>query len=277
MILDAHQHFWKYDPDTFGWINDSMRVLRRDFMPEDLGPLLAAEGIAGCVAVQAMQTDAETTFLLDLANQNSWIKAVIGWVDLLADDLDEQLEWLGKFQRLKGFRHIIQDEPDEQFMLRPDFVRGMQALGAHDFSYDLLVYEHQLPMVPLLLDQCPDQRFVLDHLGKPIIGPKPSDRWIESIYAIADHPHTCCKLSGLVTEADWRNWKPADFQPFLEIALDAFGPERLMWGSDWPVCLLAVKAYPEVYHVLDNFLKTRPESEQTAIMGGNAARFYQIN
>lgn len=277
MRIDAHQHFWEYDPAAYPWISEAMPELQKDRLPADLSPLLDRESIDGCVAVQARQSLEETDFLLRLAEEHSFIKGVVGWVDLQATDVAQTLGQYQSNPLLKGIRHIVQDEPDEAFLLRPDFLRGVQLLGNTGYTYDILVFERHLPVVLKFLDTCPDQPFVLNHLGKPIIAGGPSPLWADHIRSIADHPNVCCKLSGLVTEANWNNWQKEDFYPFLDIAMEAFGPERLMIGSDWPVCLLAADSYHETMDVVQTYLRQYAPEAQTAILGATATQFYQLN
>lgn len=274
--IDAHQHFWKYDPNEYDWINEEMSVLRKDFEPADLNPLLEAQGMRGCVAVQARQTEAENDYLLSLARDFPKVLGVVGWLDLQADDLEERLEAYRPLGALKGIRHIVQAEPDPEFLLREAFIRGVKLLGQAGLTYDILVFEQQFPAVLRFLERCPDQAFVLDHLGKPQIAGGPTNNWKEGIRKIAEYPNVYCKLSGLVTEADWKNWQPKDFTPFLEIAAEAFGAERLMVGSDWPVCLLAADRYATVLEILERFTNQWTAQEQAAVFGGNAEKFYNL-
>ncbi|KGE85237.1 MAG: amidohydrolase family protein [Phaeodactylibacter xiamenensis] len=277
MRIDAHQHFWEYDPVAYPWISEAMPKLRKDHLPTDLSPLLKEEGIGGCVAVQARQSPEETDFLLHLTQQYAFIKGVVGWIDLQAPDVAQTLGHYQSNPLLKGIRHIVQDEPDDEFLLRPDFLRGVQKLGQQGYTYDILVFERHLPVVLKFLDACPDQPFVLDHLGKPTIEGGPSPLWKDHIRSIAAHPNVYCKLSGLVTEADWNNWQREDFYPFLDIAMEAFGPERLMIGSDWPVCLLAADSYHETVNVVQMYLQQYAPEAQPAILGATATQFYQLN
>lgn len=273
MIIDSHQHFWQYDPQRHAWIDDSMHAIQHSFMPPDLEPMLQANGVDGTVLVQVEQTPAENTFFLQLASQFSWIKGVVGWVDLQADDIIEQVAELRQHPLLKGFRHIAQGEPDPGFLVRPEVVRGIQALGQAGFTYDILIYPHQLEAAIGLVAQCPDQPFVLDHLAKPYIKAGDIQGWQQSISRLSTYENVCAKLSGLVTEAHWQQWQPADIYPYLEVALDCFGPKRLMWGSDWPVCLVAA-SYTQVLQLVRECIRPLSASEQQAIMGGNAALFY---
>jgi len=274
--IDAHQHFWHYDPVEYDWISEEMAVLQRDFLPADLEPLLRKQNIDGCVAVQARQTEEETNYLLDFADRYEHVVGVVGWVDLRSDHLASRLEAYQPFGRLKGIRHIVQAEPDPEFMNHEAFVRGVKMLGEFDLTYDILVVENQFPMVVRFLEQCPEQPFVLDHLGKPVIGEQPTQSWINGIKAMAEHPNVYCKISGMVTEADWSSWTADTFKPYLDVVAEAFGPQRLMYGSDWLVCLLAAEEYSEVAALAQPFAGQFSEEEQTAIFGGNAVRFYKL-
>jgi len=277
MKIDAHQHFWRYSPADFPWISEGMPALRQDYLPEQLQGLLFQNGFEACVAVQARQTEAETDFLLGLAHGFSFVRAVVGWVGLQEVGLEARLEHYAQYSTLKGFRHIVQDEPDDNFILGEAFIRGIKALGGFGFTYDILVFERQLPAVIRFLEHFEDgQPFVLDHIGKPEMSRGMSRRWRDCIREIAGHPNVCCKVSGLVTEADWRNWKTADFRPFLEHALETFGIGRLMVGSDWPVCLLAAEDYRQVMQIAEGFFNGLGEREKNLVFGGNAARFYGI-
>lgn len=275
MVIDAHQHFWQYDPVRDAWIDESMQVIRRDFYPEDLAPVLAENGVHGCIAVQADQSADETAFLLALADQHDFIKGVVGWADLRAANISEQLEQYAVHPKLKGFRHIVQGEPDNRFILGEHFCRGIKALQQHGFTYDILVYPKQLPAVEEFVQQFPEQALIIDHLAKPGIKAGELDAWAAHMRRIAQSPNVYCKLSGMVTEADWQQWEPAHFRPFMEVALEAFGANRLVYGSDWPVCLVAAK-YREVKELVTDFISTLSTSEQEQIMGGNARSFYHL-
>jgi len=275
MRLDAHQHFWRYAPATHPWIDDSMAALKRDFLPDDLAPLLADAGFDGCIAVQAEQSTAETDWLLGLARRHGFVRGVVGWVDLRAPDCAAVLGEKAADSHLRGVRHIAQDEPDDRFLLRDDFGRGLAALEPLGLSYDILVYARQLPAAVELVRRFPRQRFVLDHLGKPDIRGGGFEAWRAHFRALAEADNVCCKLSGLVTEADWRAWTPADFVPYLDCALERFGADRLMIGSDWPVCLLA-GSYEKTTAVVRDYLAALSSDERAAILGRTAARFYGI-
>lgn len=274
MKIDAHQHFWRYDPVNYDWITDDMHVIRRDFLPADLYQVLSANGVDGCVAVQAEQTEAETQRLIDFAGTHSFIKGVVGWTDLRSNSLEERLEHYSSFPIVKGFRYVLQGEAPA-FMLDLAFVEGLKSLHAHGFAYDILVFPQHLSAVLQLLDQCPDHRFVIDHIAKPMISKKVIDEWAVNMKSIAAHPNVYCKVSGMVTEADWSNWTPADIAPYLNVVVDAFGMERLMFGSDWPVCLVA-SSYERWMGVLSDYFKNFSERDQASFFGENAIRFYQL-
>ncbi len=270
--IDAHQHFWRYEPGEYGWISEEMDVLRRDFLPEHLVPELHRAGVDVTIAVQARQSLEETRFLLDLASASARIAGVVGWVDLCSDDVERELEEFAG--RLVGVRHVLQDEPDDAFCLRADFQRGLGRLCAHGLTYDLLLHPRHLAPALELVTRHPEQAFVLDHLAKPDVAHGKLDPWARDLRALAACDNVCCKLSGLVTEARWNAWEPDDFRPFLEVALEAFGTERLLFGSDWPVCLLAAPDYATVLGLVDDFARPLGEDERAALFGGNAARFY---
>ena len=275
MGIDSHQHFWRYRLETHGWIDERMPVLKRDFLPQDLEPLLRAEGFSGCVAVQASQSLDETRFLLELAESHAFIRAVVGWVDLRAADLERQLESFAGREQLRGVRHIAQDEADDGWLAREDVIQGVAALGRFGLVYEILVYPRQLESAIALARALPDQAFVLDHLAKPEIARGRLDPWRADLRRLAELPNVACKLSGLVTEARWDGWTAADFRPYLDVALDAFGSGRLMFGSDWPVCLLA-GSYADVVGLARGAIAALSRDEQHAVLGGNAARVYAI-
>jgi L-fuconolactonase len=275
MRLDAHQHFWRYSAVTHPWIDASMGALERDFLPADLESLLAAAGFDGCIAVQAQQNVDETEWLLRLADESSFVRGVVGWVDLRDPAVGVQLQRLTAHPKLRGVRHIAQDEADDRFLLRDDFCRGIAALAPHDLTYDVLVYARQLPAAIELVRRFPRQRFVLDHLGKPDIRGGGFAAWRTELARLAALPNATCKLSGLVTEADWRQWKPAELTPYLDVAFASFGAERLMIGSDWPVCLLA-GSYADVVGVVGDYVGRLAAAERDAVLGGTAARFYGL-
>ncbi|HEY1579808.1 MAG TPA: amidohydrolase family protein [Terracidiphilus sp.] len=275
MRLDAHQHFWKYSADEYGWIGDSMAGLKRDFLPRDLKPLLEAEGFDGSIAVQARQNLEETRWLLQLAGQNELVKGVVGWVDLRSPGLDEQLEQFAAHPKLVGVRHVVQDEPDDEFMLRPEFRGGIARLAEYGLTYDVLIYVKHLPMAVKLVREFPEQRFVLDHIAKPLITEGRIEPWDRGIRELARAQNVWCKISGMVTEARWGSWKAEDFRPYLDVVMEAFGPERLMIGSDWPVCTVSA-SYGATMNIVKDYIGPLSGDQQQAILGGNCAKCYGI-
>jgi L-fuconolactonase len=280
--IDAHQHFWQYTVEDYGWIGPDMAVLKQDRLPPDLAPLLQAASVDGTVAVQARQTLEETRWLLDLADQYEFIRGVVGWVDLCSPGLRSQLEQFSAHPdgrhapALAGVRHVLQDEPDDQFMLRDDFLRGIAALVEFDLTYDLLIFPRHLPVACELVKRFPDQPFVLDHIAKPLIKDGVLEPWATDIVRLAAYPNVVCKISGMVTEADWQGWKPSSFQPYLDVVLEAFGPGRLMFGSDWPVCTLA-GTYGRVAGLVAAYTQQLSADEQAAIWGETARQFYGVD
>jgi len=275
MHIDAHQHFWRYESKEYRWIDDSMAALRRDFFPADLKPELERSGFQGCVAVQARSTLEETRWLLDLAEQAPFILGVVGWVDLRSPRLRSELEPFMGRAKLVGVRHVVQDEPDERFLLQPDFLRGIAALEEFDLAYDILIYTKHLPVAAEFVKRFPRQRFVLDHLAKPPIKSGALEPWTRDIRVLAGFPNVYCKVSGMVTEADWRAQKPADMRPYLDVVFDCFGASRLMIGSDWPVCTVA-GTYSRVMDLVKNYVGKRSAEEKDAVLGGNAAKFWKL-
>jgi L-fuconolactonase len=272
--IDAHQHFWRYDPAVQTFIDESMSVLKRDFLPEHSRAELARAGLAGCIAVQAPQTLEETRWLLELSDANDFIRAVVGWVDLRSKSLDAVLDELTEHPRLRGIRHILQDEPNDIFE-DASFKRGVARLAHHGLTYDMLVFERQLPLAGRLMASLPEVSFVLDHVGKPNLREPNLEFFLRDLRPIAKLPNVVCKLSGLVTEADWQGWKPETLRPFVEGAVELFGTERLLFGSDWPVCLLA-GSYRDVFGLIDDYFREYSEAERAALFGGNALRAYRI-
>jgi L-fuconolactonase len=273
--IDAHQHFWKYDPARHDWINDSMKVIQRDFMPADLEPVLHAHGTDGCVLVQVDQNQEENEFQLANAQANDFVKGVVGWIDLQAKDIDQQLATLSQHKKIKGFRHILQGEADDAYMLRSAFRNGISQLNKYAFTYDILIFPKHLKNSCELVKEFPDQPFVLDHVAKPYIKAGKIDEWRKDITSLAQFENVMCKVSGMVTEADWKNWKKADFRPYLEVVVEGFGMNRLMFGSDWPVCLCAAD-YTQVVDLVDDYFSSFSKNEQAAFWGGNAVRFYGL-
>ncbi|MCH1609541.1 MAG: amidohydrolase family protein [Flavobacteriaceae bacterium] len=274
MRIDSHQHFWKFDPIRDAWIDASMEKIARDFLPEDLKPLLDQSKIDGCVAVQADQSETETDFLLDLAGRYDFVKGVVGWVDLRSPQLSERLEHYCNNSFFKGVRHIVQAEKDG-FMLQESFLKGIQQLKDFNLTFDILIFPHQLEEAVALVKKNPEQAFVLDHIAKPYIKDKKIDQWAKHINQLAVHQNVYCKLSGLLTEADWNHWQEEDFTAYLTVIMKAFGADRLMYGSDWPVCLLA-GSYPHVVRIVENFISSLSTVDQKKIMGQNAHHFYNL-
>ena len=276
MRIDAHQHFWVYCPEEFDWIGENERVLKRDYLPPALQSELNAQGIDGTVVVQARQSTVETQWLLSLAHEHPLIKGVVGWVDLMSPTLEEQLQRWQSASALKGFRHVIQDESDPNFMLQASFIKGLTLLHQFDYAYDLLIVASQLPQARQLLDKLPQHRIVIDHIAKPDIAKGDGFTiWKEHMQSIAEKQNVYCKISGMVTEADHQKWQEEDFIPFMDVVFSAFGPERVMFGSDWPVCQLAA-TYPEVIQIVERYVaRMYPEFSQH-IFGLNAERFYRL-
>ena len=275
MKLDSHQHFWRYEAAQYPWI-PAGSALQRDWLPADLAALHAPMGFGGSIAVQARQSLTESRWLLDLAEADPRIFGVVGWVDLQAQNVEEQLAPLAARPKFVGVRHVVQDEPDDHFMLRPNFLRGIGKLKQFDLTYDLLIYPKQLPAAIEVVRRFPEQPFVLDHIAKPLIREGKLSPWKEQVYELASHPNVLCKISGMVTEANHDGWRPADFRPYLEVVLAAFGPARLMYGSDWPVCLLAA-SYQQVFELaVDHVVKVArwDAAAQVKFLGGNCGRFY---
>ncbi len=276
MTIDSHQHFWNYEPVKHEWIDDSMSVIRKDFLPEDLQKVYVENDIDGCVAVQADQTLAETDFLIDLAADNSFIKGIVGWVDLRdKSTIDVVLEKYSHFNKVKGFRHVVQGEPDHNFLLRPNFLNGISKLKTHNFTYDILIFPHQLGATLEFVRQFPNQKFVIDHIAKPYIKDGFYDGWATLMLELGKQDNVYCKLSGMITEADFNTWSPKQIQPYMDLVLNTFGANKVMYGSDWPVCLVAGN-YKEVKTLVTNFIANLSETEQESIMGRNTTQFYNL-
>ncbi|MEP5340536.1 MAG: amidohydrolase family protein [Algibacter sp.] len=275
MHIDSHQHFWNYDPVNHGWIDESMSVIRKDFTPSDLKQVYDQNDIDGCVAVQADQTLAETDFLIDLASKNSFIKGVVGWVDLRGENIEADLEHYQQFKTIKGFRHIVQGEADHNFLLRPSFLNGISKLEQYNFTYDILVFPHQLGAALEFVKRFPNQKFVIDHIAKPYIKDSFYDGWAALMTEIGKIDNVQCKLSGIITEADFNSWTPEQIKPYMDLVLNAFGANKVMFGSDWPVCLIAGN-YRQVKELTTNFIASLSHVEQDLIMGENAINFYDL-
>jgi L-fuconolactonase len=275
MRLDSHQHFWMFSEQEYDWINEDMQVLKRDFLPPDLLEQLKTVDFDASIVVQARQVYQETDWLLKLARDNDFIKGVVGWVDLCDGNVRSHLETYSQHPKLVGVRHVIHDEPDDRFILREDFNRGISFLKEFNLTYDILIFERHLPYAIEFVEKFPDQPFVIDHIAKPLIKDGILEPWAENIKKIAAYPNVFCKLSGMVTEADWNNWTFANLAPYLDLVFESFGTNRLMIGSDWPVCLVAAD-YKQVIRIVQDYIKTLAEHEQTAILGKNAQTFYNI-
>lgn len=272
--IDAHHHIWDYDPVQHAWIDDSMAVIQRSFTPADMQPLLQEAGIDGTVLVQVNQNLRENMVFTAAAEANPFIKGVVGWVDLLAADLEDQLDELRDLSKLKGFRHIAQAEPAD-YLSRSEVIRGIRQLGKFGFTYDILIKPHQMEAAVELVKTCPAQPFVLDHIAKPYIKTGEIDAWRKLMYTLGAMDNCYCKISGIITEADWHSWTPEQIRPYLDVALEAFGSRRLMFGSDWPVCLVA-GSYRDVVNLAADYVQNLSVQEQQDFWGGNAIRFYGL-
>lgn len=275
MIIDSHQHFWQYDSVKHNWIDDEMAVIRRDFTPSDLAAVFKENGIDGCVAVQADQTETETAFLINLAHTYDFIKGIVGWVDLRNAAIESVLEQYSTEKKIKGFRHVVQGEADHNFVLRPAFLHGISVLEKFDYTYDILIFPHQLGAALEFVRRFPNQKFVIDHLAKPYIKDGFFDGWASQMKAIAKHENVLCKISGMITEADYNAWNKAQLKPYIDLVFDAFGTNRLMYGSDWPVCLVA-GSYKQVKDIVLDYIADLSSEEQKNIMGHNAVQFYNL-
>lgn len=277
MRIDSHQHFWQYNPTDYVWMSEEHAVIRRDFLPNNLQPLLAAANIEGTIAVQARQQLQETDFLLDLAASNALIKGVVGWIPLYDNAAEEYIAAYAQHTTIVGFRHVVHDEPDDNFILRPDFNAGIQVLTRYPLCYDLLIFERHLPQSLVFVDKHPSLSIIVDHIAKPRIRKNEFDQtWAKNIRLLAKRDHVCCKLSGLVTEVRDANWDADLLQPYFDTVLEAFGSSRLLFGSDWPVCLLRSE-YEQWVATVATLIERLSPNEQAAIMGGNAERVYLKN
>lgn len=275
MKVDAHQHFWIYEATRDSWITPEMSVIQRDFLPEDLLNEMEQAGIGGSIAVQTRQSEEENTFLLSLAAQHAFIKGIVGWIDLQAADVEDRLIFYSKEKKMKGFRHVLQGDAHRALMLRPAFMNGISKLAQFDFTYDILIYPDQLQYVPKLVQQFPEQKFVLDHLAKPYIKKREIAQWKKDITAVAQYKNTWCKVSGMITEAEWNHWQARDLRPYLDVVWEAFGAKRLMYGSDYPVCLVA-GSYLQWVDVLKKYTSGLSSHEQALFWGRSAIGFYNL-
>ena len=275
MRIDAHQHFWDYQPEAYPWITEELGVLRRSFLPSDLAPELIKSNLDGSIAVQARQTLEESRWLLNLAENHGHILGVVGWVDLCCDQVESQLAEFSSHPQFKGVRHVVQDEPDDAFMLRPDFLNGIGKLQNHGLTYDILIFPKQLDAALKLVERFPEQPFVIDHMAKPSIKDGTLQPWQKLITEFSKFQNVACKISGMVTEADWNSWKPEDIHPYMETIMETFTPNRLMYGSDWPVCLLAAD-YSRVIDLAKQYVNQLSPKDQESVFGGTATQFYNI-
>ena len=273
-IIDAHQHFWKYHPQNHAWINEDMKIIQKDFLPEDLALVLSAQHVEGCISVQVDQTKEETVFQIECAKNNHFIKGVVGWIDLLNPSIDKDIEAYKEQKIVKGFRHILQGA-EKGFMLQPDFIKGLKQLSKHHYTYDLLIYANQIQEAIELIKSVEDLPIVLDHIAKPSIKTKSMQDWEKDIKALAKYPNLYCKISGMATEANWTTWKPEDLKPYLDIVVEAFGVDRLLFGSDWPVCLVA-SSYERWLHTIKDYFKEFSSTEQEKIFALNCESFYTL-
>jgi L-fuconolactonase len=272
--LDSHQHFWKYSDAEYGWIDDTN--LRRDFLPDDLHKELRGAGIDGAISVQARQTLGETEWLLSLAEQNSFLKGVVGWVPLTSPSVEADIEKFAARKKLKAVRHVIQDEKDDRYILREDLNAGVALLDKHGLAFDILIFERHLPYAIQFVDRHPKQRFILDHIAKPRIRDGAVQPWRDNLREMAKRSNVWCKISGVVTEADHKKWTEAQVRFYIDTALDAFTPKRVMFGSDWPVCLSAT-TYKNWTELMRRATKNLSPSERDSIFGGAAAAAYRID
>ncbi len=274
-IIDSHQHFWNYNSHDFDWITDDMSVIRRDFLPEDLYPILQKNNVEGCVSVQVNQTEKENSFFLNFAEKFDFIKGVVGWVDLMAADAEERLAYFHQYNKLKGFRHILQGEKDRALMLQPSFKKGISLLNRFDLTYDILIFPDQLQFALELVRLFPEQKFVIDHLAKPYIKAKETEPWKKDIQQFKNCQNVYCKISGMVTEADRNHHSSDTFKPYIDVVTETFGTKRLMFGSDWPVCLVA-DSYEKILVIVKDYFSSFSLNEQEDIFSNNAAAFYDL-
>ncbi|WP_447641779.1 MULTISPECIES: amidohydrolase family protein [Chitinophagaceae] len=273
--VDSHQHFWRFDAQRDVWITEAMSNIRKDFLPEDLKPILDAASMDGCVAVQADESEQENEFLLELARQNSWIKGIVGWLDFTSNDISARLEYYSQFPTIKGFRYILQGNPKRDLMLTGNFLKNIGLLEKCNYTYDILIFPDQLQYAEKLVAQFPKQKFVLDHLGKPDLKEEYFSNWTFGIEKLAQYDNVFCKVSGMVTEADWYSWDNANYQYVLDVVTKSFGTNRLLFGSDWPVCQLAT-SYFDVKRIVEQYYEAFSEEDRNKIFGGNAVRFYGL-
>lgn len=273
--IDSHQHFWQYDPQKHVWMDERMDIIKQDFLPSDLLPHLQKVNLDGCIAVQANQAEVENEFLLGLSENFDFIKGIVGWVDLRAENIEERLEYYQQFPKIKGFRHVVHDEPELDFMLGKNFMRGISKLNKYGYTYDILIFEKHLPNTFKFVETFPEQPFVIDHIAKPLIKQQITEAWAKNIKKVAKSENVYCKISAMTTEADWANWKQEDFNKYLDTVVEAFGTERIMYGSDWPVCQLAA-TYERQFNIVKDYFSSFSPDVQDKFFGENASKFYKL-
>ena len=274
MIIDSHVHFWKFDKKRDAWITDDMKILRQDYLPSHLSTTLKRNGVDGCVAVQASQSELETHFLVELSKTHPEIKGVVGWIGLQDPEIEKRLDYFSRYPIIKGWRHIVQSEPGD-FLLKEDFQRGIAAIAARNYTYDILIYHYQLKQAIDFVARFPGQHFVIDHCAKPDIGKKNISEWKTRMKEMAQFPYVYCKLSGLFTETKWKEWSVGDFYPYLDAVFEAFGTDRLLFGSDWPVILLS-GMYVQWKSLLEKYMENFAEEDRLKVFGLNAIAFYNL-
>jgi L-fuconolactonase len=274
MVIDTHVHFWQYDKKRDAWITDKMKTLQQHYLPQTIAGTLRRNGIDGCIAVQADQSELETLFLKELAGSHEIIKGVVGWIDLQSEKVEERLAYFSQYRIIKGWRHIVQGEPDD-FLLQPAFQRGISLLQPYNYTYDILIYPRQLRSAVEFVSKFPEQKMIIDHCAKPDIAGKKIDDWAALMSEMAKHPNVYCKLSGLFTEAKWKEWSPAEFYPYLDVVFKVFGTERLLYGSDWPVLLLS-GMYVQWKSLLEKYMENFDQEEKEKIFSSNAVKFYNL-
>jgi len=273
--IDAHQHFWEFDPIRDNWITNEMSMIRKDFLPKDLEPLLQENNFDGCITIQSEQSENENVFQLANVEKYDFIKGIVGWINLQAKDITQRLAYYTQFEKVKGFRHILQGEKQRDLMLQPPFIRGIKALQEFNYTYDILIFPDQLRFTKKLIEKFPGQKFVIDHLAKPYIKDKKIAAWKEDMKQLAQYENVYCKISGYITEADIPHWKKEDFTPYFDVVADAFGVNRVMFGSDWPVCLIG-SDYTTIVNIVKDYFSSFTQNERNKFFGGNAIEFYNL-
>lgn len=276
LVIDSHHHYWQLGRFDYAWLNaPQLAPIKRDFLPADLKPLIDRAGVDKTIFVQTQHNLEETRWVLQLAEQNKFMAGVVGWVDLASEQCEQQLLEFADHPKFVGVRHVTHDEPDDDFIVRPKVIRGLKFLEKHGVPFDLLFFVKHLKHTATLARELPNLSMVIDHLAKPRIKDQAVDDWIGDFRSAARFPNVYCKLSGMVTEADWKDWKPADFKPYVETALELFGPDRCMFGTDWPVCCTAA-TYEQIVESLRFCIESLSETEKAKVLGGTAVKFYGL-